>query len=311
MNSNIQSTPNITYNQIRLHEVGDLVDWRVNVHRDLLHWLDANVSHDDVKREMVIFYQSFLRTGEFSFNTKRFGHGFGGTASLALKDAIKSCPFIEMVHEAKPRRCSRVYRFRLRAIEQLPDNRELWRIVSRVLRGYSRQTTLPGWWLRKRCLRWAQWCDDNDHQLKLDLLGVTELGAATFEALERIGVPDDLHFVEDIAAGTSPSRGMSKRQHAIWFHSKLTGGGFPRSFLSKDGRSYHALTNCPKSLRRRLLIDGERLCEADLGASYWYFLATQLPDSEERHRLVRLLHSGRFTSNSLALRILCRRPERN
>lgn len=289
--------PDPAFAPLELHSLDGNHDWQVPIHKDLLAWLNANVKSPHALRELVVCYQAFLKGGSFTINKPRFAHGFGSQAGKHLKVALESCPYIASLKRAKPRRNSEVFTFRLRAIEQLPDSTDSRCPGARrctVPPGYSRILRIPCDWLRRRCLRWAAWCEKHGHELKLDLHGLTRLGRATFKALSLISVPTSDNFCEAIDNTLRNASRMTKRVYAKWFHSQLLNGGFLRSMMSKDGRSYHPLTNCPKALRRLLHLAGEPLREADLGSSYWYLLATQLPVSDERDRLMEAICRGAF-----------------
>jgi hypothetical protein len=85
---------------------------------------------------------------------------------------------------------------------------------------------------------------------------------------------------------------MSARESVAMYHRRSLMGDVMRQVRSLSGRYYHWLSRCPRLLRRMLTIDGERLAEADVAASYFTFLAGQLPDGAERRRVVSLIRSG-------------------
>lgn len=284
-----------------LTDVRDGRDWLVDVHKDLHKWLLAHVTSDHVRNEVLIAYQSFLKSGYFAIHTGRFQSSFGGQASKQLKQVLRDCPLIQLRSESQLGKKCRTYAFTLRGLYQLvaqstdSTSESLVRCV-RVRNGYSSRYVMDGSWLRLRCARWAMWCEKQGLPLKLDLFGLTRLAKATFDSLKRISIPKSLAFTPNIDAKprNQASNAVSKHEHAWLTHRRLLSGRVMRAFLHKDGRSYNPITNVSKVIRRQMQIDGERLQEADLACSFWYLLATELPDGPEKERLVEVIHAGCF-----------------
>jgi hypothetical protein len=74
-----------------------------------------------------------------------------------------------------------------------------------------------------------------------------------------------------------------------------------RSIIRSNGRCYYPLLNQPRELRQsslRIRYRGveERTAEIDLHASYWVMIASQLPPSPSRDRLIADLAAGEFYS---------------
>lgn len=282
---------------ITLCSIEDARDWDILVHKDLFSWLQENVRNKRVRYEFCILYQTFLKRGEFSINKNRFCFCAGGQASAELKDVLVECPFIDRIENHRKGQRSAVYTFNLQGVTQLLDNgfpASSCRL--RVGTGLSSVVIIPGDWILTRSTRWAKWCETHGHELRLDLFGHTRLGRATFNTLSRMTVAVSDQFLGGLSSIKRNADRCSPRDWADWFHKRLLGknGGFLRAFMSKEGRSYHPITQASAAIRSQLLLDGEPLAEADLGSSYWYLLATQLPRSTERDRLAKMIHDGSF-----------------
>ncbi len=288
--SQLESEPAKAYQRLKVEPEGAPVGHHVAVHRDLLDWMEDHVQNDDVRHELTLCFQTYMREGQFLINQKRFGHGFGGTATKALRTALGKCPFVERLSEGIPGVCSSEYRFRLRAISRnlrgktwSPDNGIL---LFSVPPGYCRLVRVPSDWMAHRASRWVQFCAKRGLPLPADLRADSPLASATFDAIRRICVPAVVDATGVVCA--------EKISFLLEFHKSLLTKRVRRKYCAKDGRTYHAITNCPRVLRRQLLLNGEPLREADLSCSHFYLLATQIADVDERDRLLELIRSGRF-----------------
>lgn len=66
-------------------------------------------------------------------------------------------------------------------------------------------------------------------------------------------------------------------------------------YSEETGRVYHCVANCPKDLRRHLLVDGEPSAEVDISSSQFYLLLGLYPKSSpERKRFGYAVSSGHF-----------------
>lgn len=288
--------------KIRLTSIEAGKDMCFLVHRDWFNFVEANCSHEDARREAMLLYRSWASSKDttFSIHTGRFQSCHGGSASKALSKLLKLAidhGKIAISKEAVVGRSCREYRFTLRSMvadERSTDND----LSSSSLRlrpraGYGKRVTICGRWLLNRARQWADWCERSGLQIVMDFFGLTALGNATFDSLDAVSVPADDDWISEIL-DDDPKTQDRKRHWAHWYHSAIRGGRFLRSFLSRDGRSYTAFSSCPKALRRRCLLDGEPMAEADLKSSYVFGFAASLPCHPERDRLLNDIRQGDF-----------------
>ncbi|MEO1525807.1 MAG: hypothetical protein AAFX06_10235 [Planctomycetota bacterium] len=271
---------------------------RLTAHRDLVRYVETYVTNARVRNELLMAFRRSLQTsGRFKIHLGRFQACEGGSAAKELRRHLRECPFIRKVEGPVLGQRATTYEFRLvgRYWLKNPKNARSTDSGNRCIsfsRPYRSTVDVCGRWLLVRHRRWTEWCEKNGYESKIDFDGSTEIGQAAKNGLEALTVDRDRSFLADIEPGVDDSE---KRRYASRFlHSMWNFGRF-FCVYRKDGRTYIPTTNCPKSIRHNSLrMEGEWVGEADLGASYWYLLATQLRPGRERDRLLELIHSGGF-----------------
>ncbi|WP_145176279.1 hypothetical protein [Rubripirellula lacrimiformis] len=285
-----------THACLRTYEIGQH-DWRVPIHTDFADWLGDNVRNIHAKNELAIGFRTWLKSGEFSINQKRLTATSSSNSRAATASAIRSCPMIKQVAPAERQRSAAVHKFvGLRGVEiGAPDSATLPCLPALYLPPSLRTIHLiDGGWLHNRAVHWADWCEANQYDLPTDYLGRTSMGRSVFESLSKIEFPRSSGWLTTLSGDRSHESRLSPREHGYMYQRRCVVSGVIRKVRVLAGRCYHSLTQCPRELRRLLRIGGERLAEADVAASYFTFLAGQLPESAEKRRLVSLLQSGQW-----------------
>ena len=254
----------------------------VRVLPEILNWLSRHIPQENLRNELLLCFQVFMRQGYFSIHTGRFQAAWGGHCGKRLRDTLKQCPYIRMVKEAKIGSACRRYRFQCDGLTSLPkqstDSTSVsYRAMFRMCQAAS--VVIPGSWLVKRSRHWLLWCQSKNLEMVTDLWGISRLSRATLEAISGLS----------LSMTDCNSDPYLKR-----VCERFISGTVRYYFKSKDGRSYHPLTNCSKSARRVMRLDDQPLREADLSCSHWYLLASQLDDPEEKSRLISIIHQGDF-----------------
>jgi hypothetical protein len=280
--------------------LADAGDWTISIHRALLNWLREHVPCKDAIHEIVIAYHSWRRHGHFSIATRRIDATASSQVRRHVLAAMRACPYIRRITSYIPGRQSIRYGFSLpetrkiersgieffdreQDVEGAPtDNGYVYHVQSSVSVRYS----IGHSWLMNRALRWLCLCKENGLQIACDLFGDSTIGQAVFRAIELIDFPKNRDWI----ATDEPE----KIGWRVSYHARCLGGQMLRMLRTRRGRMYHPLTSCPRDLRSRLTINGERLCEVDLRSTYWTLLVGQLWDGDERDRAVTAIRMGRW-----------------
>lgn len=282
---------------MQLYNIGEQ-DMNVRSHPDFAEWLRIHVKNKHVRNELILASRDWVTDGEFSINTGRINHCFGGHACKTLRKAIEESPYIRLTKKAIHGQSS--------AKHEIVNLNGITTTKKQLTEIYPASFHLPPTfflprpscslvvdrdWLLLRSRLWLRWCSSRGLDPSVDHFGLTDLSKNIFQALEAIEFPISTAWLDLVA----PVTGDLWLRRALWFyHWNGTYGSVLRRVKYVHGRTYHCLTTCPRVLRRLLTIDGERLAEADLGASYFSLLAGQMPAGGERDRLIKLLVSGRW-----------------
>lgn len=140
-------------------------------------------------------------------------------------------------------------------------------------------------WLCCRERRWAAYCLDKGYQIPVDHFGWTRIAKRVFDTLEALTLPDD-SILDTIPDEPRDGKATTEREVAAAFLERANSGELMRNLKYRKGRFYHAISNCPKMIRRTCTIDGEAIAEADLCACFWTLLASMLKPSAERDKLI-------------------------
>ncbi len=287
---------------MRTYEIGER-DMKIRLHPDYASWLQANVRNLHARNELALAFGAWMKHGTFSINTGRVDFIHGGQATKTLRRAIESSPHIQKVNEAK--RGVRSAEYEIKNLDGLSQvKKQPTEIYPSYLPPHSWQP--PSWclapasiaravvsreWLRDRAVGWSSWCQSKNQMPTTDYLGCHPMSQHIFDALEQIRFPTTTSWLSSVA----PRTGDRWLRQAVWlYHRASAFGEILRRVKYHHGRIYHWLTTCPRALRKLLTIGGERLAEADLGASYFSILAGQMPAGRERNRLIDLLRSGEW-----------------
>ena len=156
---------------------------------------------------------------------------------------------------------------------------------------------VPGHWLLWRSAKWHVVALSNGWTVGVDSFG-TNFGGGVHHAFANLSVDKtlDVQCRADIPCGVVE---CAKCAHASAYHSKLVNRTLSPCVILKRGRLYHALSSCPKSLRGQVRLEGERLGEVDISASYLCALTSQLWEDtatqrRQKDQLIRLLQTGEF-----------------
>ncbi len=278
--------------------------WPVLIDVRVIDWLTANVKNEPARHELVIAYHAWTRRGYFSINTGRVDACHGSACRKAIRKALVDCPFIRLTRDAKIKKHAAIHQFF--GLDSKSKTSHLKQPTDSALSGASprvgrcRRVVLDCQWLRQRAIRWCSWCLERGFDIACDFFGITERAKAIFDSISRVGLPENDDFTNDIDDEKNATTGRSKRDWARDFVAKCRRGSVLRVSRIKSGRLYQPLTNAPRLMRREMTIDGEKMTEVDLSSAYWAVLSAELPDSDERDRMIDSLQAGLWYSDLAA-----------
>ena len=158
-------------------------------------------------------------------------------------------------------------------------------------------TNVPGHWLLSRSSKWHIVARSKGWTVGVDSFG-TNFGGGVHHAFANLSVDKTLggRCRADIPCRVGE---CTKCEHARAYHSKITNRSMSPRVTHKRGRLYHALSSCPKSIRSQLRLQGERMGEVDISASYLCALTSQLWENtatqrRQKDQLISWLKTGEF-----------------
>ncbi|EMI17834.1 hypothetical protein RMSM_05244 [Rhodopirellula maiorica SM1] len=272
-------------------------DWRILVAIRFFDWIEENVKNASARYELMIAYHAWTKRGHFSINTGRVDGTHGSTTRKAIAKALVDCPYIELVRDAEIKKHAAIHRFcglDSRSISGNPNQPTDSGLGGSSPGRRCRVVMLDATWLMTRAIRWCTWCAERNYEICCDFFGITKRAKAIFETFQKVTPPTNDKFLREISDEKNAETGLSKRDWSARLLRKMRDGSLLRVARNKSGRVYHSLTNTPRLMRKEMLIDGERMIEVDLKSAYWAVIAAQLPEGDEKDRMVAGVQSGHW-----------------
>lgn len=266
------------------------------MHRSVWEWCNQNITNSTgethqarthATREIILLFDKFRRHGVFSFNSTRVRKVVGDGAARLLKKFVDACPYVRQTHGYIPGKRCRGFTFELPGITfpyATDINEESHRSFDRATVNGIRvgmidrrmlvTVNVPGHWLLSRSAKWHTVAVLKGWIVGVDSFG-TNFGGGVHRAFANLSVDKALNVrcQADVPCGV---RECAKCEHAKAYHSKLVNRSFSPCVTLIRSRLYYVFSSCPKLLRGHLLLDGERLGEVDISASYLCALISQL-----------------------------------
>jgi hypothetical protein len=257
----------------------------------------------EVRLIICDMFSAWYKDGVCSVNQKRVEHWLGSKGRKNLADFLAYLEVTGMMqrvagHSPSNRSIQRVFK-----IEGFNSKNPVFSLANSS--AYLPCSCSPEWrslTFKSETLKnqedcWWEWCLLTKNKLLFDARGLTEWCKAVHAGIRSLVLPQDVSRID--------SRDMSL-DRVKWLEGYVSRvcEGLSPIVAWKRNRLFHALSGCPRKLRELGVFQyggtSERGVTVDIHAMYWCALASMLPDSDEKTRLIELLSTRGFYSKLAA-----------